>query len=826
MLIGVCYRTNAVGIFDCDEDELLRELVEELGSRSVVLMGDFNYGGLDWSGVESVGVREEERRFLECLEENFYSQYVHEPTRDGRILDLVLCNEPDMVGELRVLECLSSSDHNMVLWEVYFGGGEKGTVGTPLDYKRADYEKMREDLRSVDWDTFFPDASSVNEDWIRFKGYLEELVRKYIPAKKLYGRRRKSIWITHRAVKAVEKKRRTFRRYKDRNHPACREANVRVAREVRRAKLGFEEKLAENIKYDSKSFFAYARSKSKARVGTAAVLLTDEGRTLESDKEVADEFNNYFCSVFSREDVSNIPEVSIRNVERLDRMEITGDKVRNSLLRLRADKSSGVDGMSPRLLVSIVEEICDPLVMLFRKSMERGSVPEDWRRANIVPIFKAGSRSKAENYRPVSLTSQICKVFEGLIRDVIVGHLERNDLLNITQHGFRKGRSCLTNLLTFLEKVTEGLDREENVDVIFLDFAKAFDKVPHERLLRKVRGMGIDGELLRWIEVWLKDRFQRVGVKGSWSEWRRVWSGVPQGSVLGPVLFLIFIDDLDEDLACSVLKFADDTKVFGVVNGIEDRNRLQADLRRLVEWSDKWQMKFNVGKCKVMHLGSGNLEWNYVMNKQRLKVVREEKDLGVMITDDLKVSVQCGAACGKASRMLGMMNRVIKSRDPGVLVRLYKSLVRPHLEYCTAAWSPHYEKDKEMLERVQRRFTRMIPGLRNKDYEERLRCLGLMTLEERRHRSDLVEMFKISRKLSAIPFEDFFELNASGRTRGHKYKLKKPRFESNLRKFFFSQRVVNGWNELEEGVVNAGTVDSFKRKLARVMKEKMDLFTD
>ena len=237
-------------------------------------------------------------------------------------------------------------------------------------------------------------------------------------------------------------------------------------------------------------------------------------------------------------------------------------------------------------------------------------------------------------------------------------------------------------------------------------------------------------------------------------------------------------------------------------------------------------MKFNVGKCKVMHLGKGNMEWNYVMNKQRLKVVREEKDLGVIITDDLKVSTQCGAAYGKASRMLGLINRTIRSRDPEVMVKLYKSIVRPHLEYCTAAWSPHYEKDKAMLERIQHRFTRMIPGVRSLEYHERLRELGLMTLEERRHRSDLVEMFKISRNLSAIPFDVFFESNASGKTRGHNFKVKKARFELDLRKFFFSQRVVDRWNKLDERTMNSGTVDTFKRNLTRVAEEQMDLLSD
>ena len=558
-------------------------------------------------------------------------------------------------------------------------------------------------------------------------------------------------------------------------------------------------------------------------------LIDQDGRLLESDEEVASEFNRYFGSVFSREDLSSIPEVGGTNefpAGGLYHIIVTYDMVRKELGKLRADKSPGVDELSPRLLMSVKEEICYPLWRLFQLTLREGRVPEDWKTANVAPIFKAGSRSKAENYRPVSLTSQVCKMFEALVRDALVSYLETNKLLRTSQHGFRKGRSCLTNLLTFLDRVTDGLDRGESVDVIFLDFAKAFDKVPHERLLRKMEAYGIGGEVLAWVREWLRDRKQRVGSRGCWSEWCRVLSGVPQGSVLGPILFLIFIDDLDDGLSSAILKFADDTKIYGRVDCWEDRNRLQKDLERLVDWAEKWQMSFNVGKCKVMHLGRHNLEWNYVMSQQRLKVVREERDLGVVLRDDLKVSGNCQQAYAKASRMLGLMARTVRFRSLEVMTRLYKSLVRPHLEYCASAWSPHYVKDGELLERVQRRFSRMVPGLRGLEYEKRLERLGLMTLGERRNRADLIELFRISKGLSAISLESFFELDTSGRTRGHSLKLRRRRFQTDTRKLFFSQRVVNRWNTLDEEVVTAGSVEVFKERLRKFCEKRKGCLKD
>jgi len=238
-----------------------------------------------------------------------------------------------------------------------------------------------------------------------------------------------------------------------------------------------------------------------------------------------------------------------------------------------------------------------------------------------------------------------------------------------------------------------------------------------------------------------------VCIHGFKSSWKMVTSGVPQGSVLGPVLFLIFINDLDSHLVTSLLKFADDSKLFGKVNNDSDRDVIQQDLHSLVEWSDKWQMTFNTEKCKVMHLGKQNKRFDYYMNNQKLGVVNEEKDLGVLITDDLKPSSQCRQAYGKASRVLGMISRTISYKTPTVLLKLYKTLVRPHLEYCIPVWSPYYSRDKVLLERVQHRFTRMLPGPKQKSYFERLEVGTLGVMDSRGKKKSC----RFTRSLSNVP---------------------------------------------------------------------------
>jgi hypothetical protein len=377
-----------------------------------------------------------------------------------------------------------------------------------------------------------------------------------------------------------------------------------------------------------------------------------------------------------------------------------------------------------------------------------------------------------------------------------------------------------------LDKVTGCVDAGSNVDAIFLDFAKAFDKVPHERLLLKLKSHGIEGKIAKWIREWLRDREQRVCIGGERSGWRKVTSGVPQGSVLGPVLFLIYINDLDNGVRNWILKFADDTKIFGAVDSDGNRKGLQEDLDNLVRWSEEWQMLFNTSKCKVMHIGKKNQQGKYSMNGKELEVVQHERDLGIDISNDLKVSTQCMQAYSRANRMLGLIKRTICNKSREIMLQLYKTLVRPHVEFCTAAWMPHYKKDKELIEKMQHRFTRMIVGMKGMEYDRRLDELGLWSLEERRNRSDLIEVYKMATGLSKLRLETFFQLNSTGITRGHSLKMRKQRNATDIRQHFFSSRVVNRWNELDGDIVTAASLNSFKSGLLRMRQRKMDLFRD
>ena len=414
------------------------------------------------------------------------------------------------------------------------------------------------------------------------------------------------------------------------------------------------------------------------------------------------------------------------------------------------------------------------LTHVFIMSLQEGIVPLEWKEANIIPLFKKGSRNKSVNYRPVSLTSVIRKLLETIIRDHMMDFLVKHKLINTSQHGFLKARSCLTNLLCFFEEITKWVDDGSPVDVIYLDFQKAFDKVPHQRLILKLKSHGMGNSIINWIEQWLTDRRQRVVVDGEVSSWKSVLSGVPQGSVLGPILFLVYINDLEEGVTGNILKFADDTKLSTKSKKIGDKKNVQDDIDKLVKLAEKWQMLFNFGKCKCLHTGPGNTSMNYEMGGTIFSTTVKEKDLGVTMNANMKVSEQCRIAASKGNQVLGMIRRNITYKDKSLIVPLYKAIVRPHLEYCIQAWSQYLRKE-------------------------------------------MLEVFKILSVYENIDSNIFFEIKESKITRGHNYTLVKKQSRLDVRKYSFSQRTINVWNKLSTDCVHASSVNMFKNKIDKYL---------
>ena len=346
-------------------------------------------------------------------------------------------------------------------------------------------------------------------------------------------------------------------------------------------------------------------------------MQNEMGELVDNDKEICNILAKYFNSVYTPASDEVMPEMNNMFVSEIGNLEITREDIKSRLERINVTKSSGPDNIHPYVLQKTAGVTCIPLEIIFKKSINSGECPTDWRSANVAPIHKKGDRTDPSNYRPISLTSQVCKILESIVRAHVLEHLEMNNILRDEQHGFRERRSCLTNLLEMMEYWTEILDEGDGIDVAYLDFKKAFDLVSHQHLLYKMSKYGITNQTLNWIRAFLEQRSQRVVIRGSTSESFAVTSGVPQGSVLGPILFLIFINDLPLEIISPLRLFADDSKVFSRI--VADKNKkkgqaengnvlLQKDLHSIASWAKKWKMEFNVDKCKIMHLGSQNIK--------------------------------------------------------------------------------------------------------------------------------------------------------------------------------------------------------------------------
>ena len=824
VLIGCVYRSPSSSL---ENTENLYKLLKHEGLSKygkICIIGDFNFPNVNWEGKWN---GEANNTFIECVRDAFLIQKVTQPTRHRKgqrstLDDLVLVNDENLVSDIQHLDPVGKSDHDVMLFDLYVSRTKtEKTTKYRFDLNKGDYGKMRELISNYDFSAL--SKLDVESTWCYIRDLIVDTMEKCIP-KKNCGKDRniKPRWINGEVRKSVKKKYNLYKKYlqskQARDYQSYKLVRSKCKKLIKKARKSFEKDIAGGCKTNPKQFWKYVQERTKSNTGISALKSGNSGYAV-SDEEKAETLNAFFSSVFTDEDKTNVPILSegeySKGVTATDII-VTPDAVRKKLNGLDASKAQGPDRIPPRVLKELSNELSTPLCLLFNKSIESGIVPSDWRSAEVTAIFKKGSKSEPGNYRPVSLTCIVCKVLESIIRDTLTSHFHDNNLYANCQHGFRSKRSCMTQLMEVMEDLTTLLDEKNPVDIIYLDFRKAFDSVPHERLLCKLQAYGVTGNILNWIRNFLTGRVQKVRVGNANSSLAEVLSGIPQGSILGPVLFTVFINDLPEGIQSSCKIFADDTKIYDKSGNC---SRIQGDLKRLERWTEEWNLYFNVEKCKVMHLGRNNPGVKYTMKMGNddfdITVCKEEKDLGVTFDTKLSFDPHIQNSINKANQMIGVIKRTFAYLNKDIFTKLYKAIVRPRVEYGNVIWHPRLKRQSAAVERVQRRATKLLSECHDMSYSDRLEYLNLHSLKGRRIRGDLIESYKLYNNRVDVEWSKFFKSSICTSTRNADGKVFITRSNTNLRKHCFSNRVANLWNNLPFQLKTAPTTNDFKNQLDR-----------
>ena len=636
------------------------------------------------SGINSV-----EGNFLKLCEENCLHQYVLKPTRGSNILDLVLCNNENLIKNCSIFELFSQSDHSSVYFEICGFTPKQVSKTHHYNFRKGDYENLSIYLSHINWDQEFYGLSTVNGKYNRFCDIVPTAVSYFIP-KSRTSIAKKSSYLSYLSRQKRKLWKFSLKDPTDKNVADYKAASLKLDLEIKRNTQKYEQRVIESGNVSQ--LFSYFKSKLKFNHGIGPIE-NDVGNLIydTSSKEKADVFSNQFSEVFTTSH-GTTPNFECMTDKIVGEMNIDPSSFWKLLQKLPNKLSSTPDQLPACLLKRIVLPVALPLSIIFNDSLTSRQLPGAWKSAIICPIYKKGSKSKAENYRPDSLTSVVCKILETMLKKHIMLLLIKEQLLGSEQHRFMPRKSTVTQLVNCISHWQWARNSRNTTDMIYLDFSKAFDKVCLEKLFLKLKCYGISGNLLEWIKNFLTGRTQAVKVEGIRSSSRPVLSGIGQGTCLGPLAFLIYINDFTLVLEGRVqfAIFADDVKFWKEIKNESDQFYLQNCLNAVVEWATTWQMTISVERCCVMKTGSSSSSrFEYHINCVPVKYVNSVKDPGVEVDATLNFSSHCSAISKKASQRAYMILRAFQSRDFKFLIRVFKVLVRPMLEYATPIWSPY-----------------------------------------------------------------------------------------------------------------------------------------
>ena len=839
LFVGAYYRPHIDDQHSIDELNLsLYKLNRMTTDAKIWLIGDFNAPCIDWESMSLFTNRTHvatHSSLIDVIQEHGLEQIVNQPTRHHNILDLFFLNHPDDEFTVDILPGLGDHDIVCVDIQVQYQINRQSSREIYL-YHKADWVSIKQDLTSLLHGTDFssPDNRTVHELWTKFKEAALHSMRTHIPHK-LTRARCDLPWLTSTIRKQIRKRNKLYRQYKRSRSPELHGRFLTLKHDIQRkmrqshdthiSKLITTNSEDGTSSLNSKKFWGFIKKMKKNSNGVQALKVN--GEVITDSKEKANVFNSHFKSVFTNEPADNLPDKGPSPHPLMEEISITTPGIISLLQNLDIHKASGPDGISTRFLKETADVTATLLKLIFDRSLETGDVPYDWKVANVAPIYKKGDRSAPQNYRPISLTSTVSKILEHIISSQLMKHLENNQLLYEFQHGFRHNRSCETQLTSFINDLCKSYDSGKQTDVILMDIAKAFDTVPHNRLRHKLQWYGIGGNTYQWISSFLSDRYQRVTIDNISSDLVAVTSGVPQGTVLGPTLFIIFMNDIVDNIKHSKIRlFADDIILYKEITSASDVQQLQEDLHSLQLWEGTWLLKFSIPKCHVLQVTRATkhkIIANYYLHDTPLEIVDKCKYLGVTIQSDLRWSTHIHNITVNASRTLSFLRRNLKLNNQHLKETAYFSLVRPQLEYASVVWSPWQRRDIDNLEKINRRAARFVTNnyQRTSSVSSMIRQLGWQQLETRRLNCRLCLLFKIIHNLTCIPFSDIISFSTTTAepiitTRAHANNVPVPFSRTDTYQYSFGPNVCRMWNNLPNYIKEIDSIEQFKNQIINI----------
>ena len=741
----------------------------------LIVTGDLNFPFINWENMAlERGAKTEDQQsanaFLNITNRLLMTQYVTKPTRGNNILDIFSTNNENLVKYFTT-ENSPLSDHRLVricldLSEPIHSIPSRNVPlegFVSLDFSRADYDNLNQAIAQVDWKSL-QDICSNDQFPILFSMTLFQLCEDHVPKKKTRSGKPKMVNALRRKKKRIQKRLDRAKRSENTRLITSLDREVSlITYKIKEAHIlhrGKNERRAiSKIKLNSKAFYAFAKSHSSVR-SRITMMRDSQGDLVTEPKLIADALQNQFSSVYSDPCSSvkypEFPEPEVQYEFTDSMLTFTEADFISAIKEIGSNSAPGPDDIPAVLLKNCAVSLSVPLFLIWNKSFTLGMVPECYRTSIVCPIHKKGDKVSPGNYRPISLTSHVIKTFERILRNKMVQYLENNGILSKNQHGFRSGRSTLSQLLSHINDIITGLCNEEDTDSIYLDYEKAFDKVDHNLLIAKLKRYKFHPRVVTWISSFLSCRSQTVLIGNERSSSAQVRSGVPQGTVLGPILFLVFINDLENVVDTSTVRFfADDTRISHQIRDSSSHDQLQSDLQNILKWSTENNMRLHEQKFELLiheanprntlhHLPFSRELWSYdVSDEVQLTPTNCLRDLGLQVTNDLSWSTHIQSILKKGRSVSAWALSVFRTRDRLTMLTLYKSLIRSTIEYCCPIWHPSKISDIEAIEEIQRNFTRNISGCLRLTYWERLKKLGLMSLQRRRERFIILNMWKI-----------------------------------------------------------------------------------